>query len=119
MSRPTVAAVLLLALMIVAPGCLVGGRSDVRREGTYVAASTIDQIEPGKTNKAWVKAVIGEPTQRVKVEDNREVWKYAYTETRNSSGYVFLVFGASNKKVTDSNVFIEFAGDVVTKTWRG
>jgi outer membrane protein assembly factor BamE (lipoprotein component of BamABCDE complex) len=111
--------VLLIALMIAAPGCLVGGRSDVRREGTFVAASTLDQIEPGKTSKSWVKAVVGEPTHRVKIGPNHEVWKYAYTETKNSSGYVFLVFGTSNKKVTDSNVFVEFEGDVVSKTWRG
>ncbi len=110
---------ILAALLIAAPGCLFGGHSDVRREGTYVAASTMDQIKPGKTTKSWVRAVVGEPTERIHIDAGQELWKYAYTETKDSSGYVFLIFSGSDSKKTENNVFIEFEGDVVRKTWRG
>ncbi len=108
-----------MVLMMGSSGCLFGGHSKVHREGNYVAATTLGQIQPGKTDRAWVQAVIGEPTERVIVQPGHEIWKYAYSETKDSSGYVFLIFGASDKKVTDSNVFIEFEGQIVTRTWRG
>ena len=34
------------------------------REGKFVADTTFDQIKPGKTSAAWVKATLGEPSQR-------------------------------------------------------
>jgi len=115
----TIATVLLCIPLIASPGCLFGGHSKVRREGTYVAASTMDQIRPGKTTKSWVRAVVGEPTERVRIDPAHELWKYAYTETKDSSGYVFLIFSGSDTKKTDNNVFIEFDGEVVSRTWRG
>lgn len=111
--------VALLAICLLNTGCLVGGHSAVKREGTYVSASTVEQIEPGKTSKAWVRAVIGDPSERVHVDDAHEIWKYPYTETKDSSGYVFLIFETSDQKVTHGTFFVEFADDVVTKTWRG
>ena len=111
----TVVATFSLALA----GCLVGGHSDVRRSGTYVAESTLSRIRPGETGKAWVRAVVGEPDERVRVDGTRELWKYAYTETKSSRGHVFLVFGGSDRKVTQGRVFVEFDGDLVAKTWRG
>ena len=112
-----IASVTLVALL--SGGCLVGGHSNVERSGTFVAESTLGQIVKGKTDKAWVRAVIGEPNERVRVDGTREIWKYAYTETKDSGGYVFLVFGGSDRKVTQGNVFIEFKEDVVDRTWRG
>ncbi|HEY7086712.1 MAG TPA: outer membrane protein assembly factor BamE [Tepidisphaeraceae bacterium] len=100
-------------------GCLVGGSSEVRREGTYVADTTLGNIEPGKTQTSWVLATLGQPSEKTQIDPNRELWKYCYKETRNSSGFVFLIFGGSDSKVTDGRVFIEFQDGVVTKTWRG
>lgn len=106
-------------LLLGTTGCLVGGSSKVQREGHYVAATTLSQIRHGETTQAWVQAVVGEPTERVKVDDRHEIWKYAYTETKNSRGYVFLIFHGKDQKTIRDTVFIEFENGVVTKTWRG
>ena len=109
----------LMVCLLVSTGCLVGVSSHTNREGTYVAESTLDQIEPGKTNKSWIVATLGEPSENKEVEPGHELWKYSYRETRNSSGYVFLIFGGSGTRETDSHVFVEMVDGVVTRTWRG
>ena len=77
-------------------GCLVGGSSEVKREGNYISETTLNTIEPG-----------------------HELWKYSYKETKEGDGYVFLIFAGSDKNVTGGNVFVEFKNDVVSKSWRG
>lgn len=111
--------VAVLALALPSAGCLIGGHSNVRQDGNYVAPATLNQIEIGKTRSEWVQAVLGEPSQRIRVDGNNEIWRYAYSETKDSSGYVFLLFDTSDKKVTRSNVFIEFKDGVVSNRWRG
>jgi outer membrane protein assembly factor BamE (lipoprotein component of BamABCDE complex) len=111
------AAVALLAF--VSSGCLVSGHSNVERSGTYVSESTMKEIKPGKTDKAWVMAVVGPPTERTVIDREREIWRYAYTETKSSSGSVFLLFGGSDRKVTQGTLFIELTGNIVSRTWRG
>ena len=100
-------------------GCLVGGNSTVKRDGNYVAESTLDQIEPGKTDKAWVLATLGDPTEKKQLDPGHELWKYAYKETKEGDGYVFLIFAGSGKTITGGNVFVELKDNVVTKSWRG
>jgi hypothetical protein len=100
-------------------GCLVGGSSSVKRSGTYVADSTLNRIEPGKTEAAWVMATLGQPNERTELETGHELWKYSYKETRDSSGYIFLIFGGSDRKVTDGRAFVEIKDGVVVKAWRG
>jgi len=100
-------------------GCLVGGSSEVKREGNYVSETTLNTIEPGKTGKAWVLATLGEPSSKKEIEPGHELWKYSYKETKEGDGYVFLIFAGSDKNVTGGNVFVEFKDDVVSKSWRG
>lgn len=106
-------------LLLTNAGCLFGGKSKVKQEGNYVAQNTLSQIQTGKTTEAWVRAVIGEPTEKVSAGPDHAIWKYAYTETKDSSGYVFLIFSAADQKVNRNTVFIEFEKGIVTKTWRG
>src|SRR5262245_38036865 len=94
-------------------GCLVGGRSPVRREGSFVADTTLQRIEPGKTQEAWVLATLGQPTQKTEVAPNHELWKYSYKEVKNSSGYIFLIFGGCDSKETSGKVFVELQDGVV------
>jgi outer membrane protein assembly factor BamE (lipoprotein component of BamABCDE complex) len=109
-----------LSLILLAnTGCLVGGSSEVKREGNYVSESTLNTIEPGKTGKAWVLATLGEPSSKKEIEPGHELWKYSYKETKEGNGYVFLIFAGSDKNVSGGNVFVEFKDDVVSKSWRG
>jgi outer membrane protein assembly factor BamE (lipoprotein component of BamABCDE complex) len=114
---------LMLCLVLVAlvglNGCLIGTNTKVERQGTYVAPETLSKIEPGKTPQKWVVATLGEPNEKNEIGESHELWKYSYSETRNTEGYVFLIFGGSDKKVTGGKVFIELEKGVVTRYWRG
>ncbi len=92
--------------------------STVRTTGTDVAPATFDQIQPGTTTAAWVRATLGEPTTRSR-EGRDEVWTYAYTEKVDSSGYVFLIFGGSNTTETTRKAFVEFQDGIAVRKWRG
>ena len=101
-------------------GCLVSAHSDEKRTGNYVADSTFSQIEPGKTSAGWVKATLGDPDSKEKVEaSNSEIWKYSYTEKKESSGAVFLLFGGSDSKEKSGHAFVEIKDGVVVNKWRG
>jgi outer membrane protein assembly factor BamE (lipoprotein component of BamABCDE complex) len=118
--RPAVV-VLVGFLCLLSSGCLVTSTSEESREGKYVADSTFDQIKPGKTTAAWVKATLGEPSARTKVEDDgdSEVWKYSYTERKSGSGAIFLIFGGTSSKEKSGTAFVELNDGVVTNKWRG
>jgi outer membrane protein assembly factor BamE (lipoprotein component of BamABCDE complex) len=100
-------------------GCLVGGSSTVKRDGSYVSDSTLNTIKAGETTQAWVLATLGEPSKKTEIEPGHELWKYEYKEKTSSDGYVFLVFGGSDSKETAGKVFVELKDGVVTKSWRG
>ena len=101
-------------------GCLVSASSNEKRSGNYVADTTFSQIEPGKTTAGWVQATLGDPSSKEKVDaSNSEIWKYTYTEKKNSSGAVFLIFGGSDSKETTGHAFVEIKDGVVVNKWRG
>jgi outer membrane protein assembly factor BamE (lipoprotein component of BamABCDE complex) len=112
-------AVLLTFLPLLGGGCLVSSDSHQSRSGTYVSDETLRQIEPGKTSSGWVRATLGAPTKVEKLDGDGELWKYTYTERKESSGAVFLIFAGHDKKEISGTVFVEVRDGVVTKTWRG
>lgn len=118
LSRGLLAAGLGLSMVFV-PGCLVSGTRQVRTEGRFVGAETLSMIEPGVTDAAWVRAVLGEPTGvHTLPGDGREVWIWEYTKTRRAQTEVLVVFDGSKSTVTQQRVFVEFADGVVTRAWR-
>lgn len=117
-ARQTVSTFMLLASTLFLTGCLFGGHSDVRREGNYVSSNTLSQIEPGKTTSAWVRAVIGEPNEKNRLGDHEEIWKYSYSETKDSGGYILFIFETDDKKVTRNNIYVQFKDDIVSQRWQ-
>jgi hypothetical protein len=108
------------AIAATSTGCLVGSSNRVERSGSYVPDSTFDQIEPGQTGGAWLVATLGQPNDRSRVDNaGTEVWRWTYTEKRDSQGHIFLLFGGSSHKEATSNAFVELKDGVVTKKWRG
>lgn len=101
-----------------AGGCLVTSNSSEHRSGSYVADSTFSQIQPGKTTAGWVDATLGKPTSISHLDDGTEIWKYSYTETHDSSGAVFLVFGGTSSTETNHTAFVEIKDGIVRKAWR-
>ena len=112
-------AVMLVALLFLS-GCLVTSESKEKTEGKYVAEDTFAQIEPGKTTSSWVKATLGDPSSKSKDEaSGDEIWKYNYTQIKEGSGVIFLIFGGTSRKENTGTAFIEFNNGLVTKKWRG
>lgn len=108
-----------LCLLLLTSGCLITSASSEHRSGNYVSDSTFNQIQPGKTTEGWVDATLGKPTSISRLEDGTQVWKYDYTETRDSSGAVFLLFGGSSSTETHHTAFVEIKDGIVRKAWRG
>ena len=112
--------IVLLSVVLVLSGCLVSSTSHERVTGNYVADNTFDQIKPGKTTAGWVKATLGEPSIKTEVKEaGTEVWKYEYTEHRDGSGAIFLIFGGTSSKEKPHTAFVEIKDGVVTNKWRG
>ena len=109
--------VLLLPVLLLG-GCLVSSTSRQHVQGNYVPPNTFDRIEPGKTTAGWVKATLGEPSSRDKT-DGLEVWKYSYTEVKEGSGAIFLIFGGSDRKEHHRSAYVEIKDGIVTNKWRG
>ena len=99
-------------------GCLVTSNNQKKTEGKYVAESTFNELEIGKTTSAWVKATLGEPSETTEA-DGAQVWKYNYKEIKEGSGAIFLIFGGSNREEKQGTAFIEFKNGIVTRKWRG
>jgi outer membrane protein assembly factor BamE (lipoprotein component of BamABCDE complex) len=108
---------ILLLVTWASSGCLVSSSSQSKVSGNFVPPETFDQIEPGKTTAAWVKATLGEPSAR-DTADGTEVWKYKYTEEKDSSGAIFLIFAGNDKKERQHVAYVEIKEGVVTKKWR-
>lgn len=68
---------------------------------------------------AWVQATLGEPDHKSTADDGTEIWKWSYTETRSSSGHIFLLFGGNSRRETNGHAFVEFKDGVVINKWRG
>ncbi len=98
-------------------GCLIGGHSKTEVTGTKVGAETIAQIQPGKS-KTYVLALLGEPTVKLDVGNNNELWKWSYTEHRTSSGSLLFIFGSTSEKESTSICYVEFTHEIVTRAWR-
>lgn len=108
----------LLCACLMLTGCLVMSNKEDKITGNYVASSTFDQIAPGKTTAAWVKSTLGEPTEKSSLDGGAEVWKYKYTERKESQGAIFLIFGGQNVKERPGTAFVEFKDGVVVNKWR-
>ena len=106
-----------LCLLLVA-GCLVSSTSNQKISGNYVPENTFDRITPGETTASWVKATLGEPSSKDKADDSTEVWKYSYTEVKEGSGAIFLIFGGSDRKELQRSAYVEFKDGIVKSKWR-
>lgn len=99
-------------------GCLVSSDSHTSQSGKYVSDRTWRQIDEGETSAAWVEATLGEPSERKRMDDGTEIWRWNYTEHKSSSGHIFLLFDGSSSKERQSAAIIELKDGVVVKKWR-
>jgi outer membrane protein assembly factor BamE (lipoprotein component of BamABCDE complex) len=105
-----------LAAVAVCPGCLIGSHSHTDVSGRYVGPDTLAQIQPGKS-EAYVTALLGDPSDKTNLEDGTSIWKWSYTETRNSSGAVIFIFASDSKVETQRTTYVELKDALVVKAW--
>lgn len=116
--RGGVVAVLGILIIGGVGGCLIGHNGTETRTGRWVPENTFDQIEPGKTSVAWVSAALGQPSEKNRIDEHSEIWKWTYSKTKSANGYVFLIFIGSDTTETPGAAFVEFKDDVVVRKWR-
>ncbi|HEY8748968.1 MAG TPA: hypothetical protein VIM11_13385 [Tepidisphaeraceae bacterium] len=108
----------LSCISFLSTGCLVTGDHHESVTGTQVSDSTFKQIQLNKTSEDWIRATLGPATSEKSLRDGGRILKYTYTERRESSGAVFLIFGGHDEKRIDHTAFIEVRDGLVTKAWR-
>jgi len=108
---------LLASMLIMTSGC-VRSRSSIQTTGRYIGDQTVARIEPGKTTREWVLAVMDEPTSKSRLENGVEIWKWSYQRVKTSSGSVLFLVAGSGRDETIRNVYVEFEGDIVRQVWR-
>ncbi|MEM1071228.1 MAG: outer membrane protein assembly factor BamE [Planctomycetota bacterium] len=108
----------LTAAALALSGCIYGS-SSTRMSGTYIGKSTFTKIEPGETDKAWVRAVLGAPTRKTELDDGGSIWAYTYKRTERSKGTFLLIIGGSDSDETEGGTYVEFDPEgIVRDTWR-
>ncbi len=108
-----VRAILLAATLIALPGCLISSRSNTTASGRTLSPQDSRSIQLGKTTGDELISSFGEPTARTDRPDGSATWKWCRTETRNSSGAVFLIFGGSSTRTESNCAVVELSHGVV------
>lgn len=102
-----------LACLVALPGCLISSRSNTTTSGRTLSTQDSRSIRIGKTTGDELIASFGVPTSRVDRPDGSSTWKWCRTETRNSSGAVFLIFGGSSTRTESNCAVVELSNGVV------
>ncbi|MEX0875969.1 MAG: hypothetical protein WD114_00795 [Phycisphaerales bacterium] len=108
----------LLALPLAIPGCLISSNKSTRIDGAYVHPGTVTQIRLHQTTAAETEEIMGAPSFKNTHDDGAETWTWNWTESKDSSGSLFLVFGGSSEKTVTESVHVQFKNGVVVKKWR-
>jgi hypothetical protein len=118
LARIGLAAVLGMTLAGGVGGCLVSHHQNETRTGRWVPENTFNEIKPGETSAAWVRATLGEPSEKNRIDDHSEIWKWSYSQVTSKDGYVFLIFAGSNRTETPGAAYIEVKDGIVVRKWR-
>jgi len=106
------------AIGMVSAGCLVGSKVNETRTGKTIGSGTFEQVKAGETTSAWLKSALGEPTEKTKVDEHSEIWKWSYSKTQERDTWVFLLLVSEDKKTTTESVAVELRDGVVVRKWR-
>lgn len=113
MNRRHLASLPIFASALILSGCLISSRSNTTTSGRTLSTQDSRSIQIGKTTGDELIASFGEPTSRVDRPDGSSTWKWCRTETRNSSGAVFFIFGGSSTRTESNCAVVELTGGVV------
>jgi len=116
--RRLAAVTLFSSLAAFTAGCLIATDSHETTSGVKVSDATFDRIKPNETSEDWVRATLGPATTDTTLKDGGRILKWSYTERRESSGAIFLIFGGHSEKKINHTAYVEVHNGVVTNAWR-
>jgi len=94
----------------------------VEYTGIYISETLLERVIVNETRADWLLAVLGEPTGRSRLEDDSEIWKWAYVPVRQKSGSIvtFLSFGEGKDepKIQTATTIIQLRDGLVIEKWR-
>jgi len=95
----------------------------VEYTGVYISETLLERVTLNATRADWLLAVFGEPTDRSRLDDGSEIWKWAYVPVRQKSGSIvtFLSFGGSGKdepKIQTATTIVHLRDGLVIDKWR-
>ena len=97
-------------------GC-VATESNVHYSG--VENSQLRQIEPGRTTKDQLLAIVGEPTEESMAEDGSEILRYRCIEKKESSFAMFPPpIAIEDKKEIEHTIVFKLKDDIVQRHWK-
>jgi|GEM_PF-1925103 len=93
---------------------LFGGSS-----GHFVGEESFKRIKPGETDREWVVAVFGRPTERESLAGGaEEIWKYQYESITGGASRAYLINGRTARGKNARYLYIQFSGAIVSDWWR-
>lgn len=111
-------AALALPMTMAMSGCLVASSKESSISGAYVQPGAVSKVKVNTTTSTEVEEILGQPSNTVANDDGTETWTWDWTESKDDSGAVFLIFGGSSNKTVHESVHIKFADGVAVKKWR-
>ena len=92
----------------------------VKYSGVYVSENLLKRVELKETRADWLLAVFGEPTSRTKLDDDSQIWKWAYVPVEQETS-LFTVFSSGGKdepKIQTATTFVHLRDGVAVEKWR-
>ncbi len=95
-------------------GCVIVTDSNTTTSGRKIDASVFDQVELGKS-KDFVLNLLGEPSEKRKLDNGAEQWTWRYTVRHESSGGFIVLLASHTSNTTTQTHIVEFKDGVVTR----
>jgi outer membrane protein assembly factor BamE (lipoprotein component of BamABCDE complex) len=107
------------ALALPLGGCLVvkDSNQSITGKGISPPSGTLAQVEPGKTTKSQIMAMLGDPSSSQKVNDEEMLYRWDYGSNVNEETNVFLLLHNRENKSTATSVYAMVKDGVVQKCW--
>ena len=108
----------LMCVVLLTTGCLAMYQRDVKTTGDAVVKGKLDSVREGATTLEDVIAAFGTPTQRLKLEDGREVLTYVHTRRSETGWGIIFIIGWKSESERVIRYSFEFKDGLLVRSWR-
>jgi outer membrane protein assembly factor BamE (lipoprotein component of BamABCDE complex) len=85
-------------------GCVYMQDTHLHRKGSEISKEQVAQVEPGKTDKAWILKNLGTPDRLHADRDGLEVFEYVSERTSRTESRFILLFSIESDHVVSRKV---------------